>query len=155
MGEAQSLFALDIDPSEPLERLRTHEDKEVQTQATIQLAKIELEREEPQKAWELIENFTGTELGPGWDSSVEEIKIFSLVGIKEFEKARQHLQELQQRWSENTEVQTVAQILLINILIGEGNHEEASATLEESLKNITEEGYRLILEDLKEEISTL
>ena len=120
--------------------------------AKIQLAQFYLEQDQITEALDVLEGRSAVDLGPGWDSSMEEIRVHALGTLKMYSEAQAMIQALKERWPEEEQVQIPAKILSINLLTEQELYSEARSLLQETLKETSEEGYTEMLTTIGKEL---
>ena len=153
LGRARTLSSSEKDPSSILLDLTEHSNHEVGIQALIQLAQFYLEQDQPQKTLDILEGKSASKLGPGWDSSMEEVRIYALGALDHYSEAFSMVQELSERWPAEEQVQIPAKIIAIHLYREKKEYSEAKKILQETLQETSEEGYRKMLAEMEEELS--
>jgi tetratricopeptide (TPR) repeat protein len=153
LGKARTLGTLEKDPSAILLGLQEHPNPEIAVQANIQLAQFYLEQDRATEALEVLKGKSAAELGPGWDSSMEEIRVYALGTLEMYSEAQTMIQSLKERWPEEEQVQIPAKILSINLLTQQEQYSEAKSLLQETLKETSEEGYTEMLATIETELA--
>ena len=153
LGKARTLSTTEKDPSVILLSLQEHLSPEVAVQANIQLAQFYLEQDQTTEALEVLEGRSAADLGPGWDSSMEEIRVHALATLTMYSEAQAMIQALKERWPEEEQVQIPAKILSIKLLTEQELYSEARSLLQETLKETSEEGYTEMLTTIGKELS--
>ena len=128
--------------------LQQSEDQEVRIQAHIQLAQVYLQQDKPSQVIDQLGNVKATELGAGWEMTLEEVRALAYLELNDFELARSTMTDLQNRWPDEEQVQIPSTIVLIQVYEKEGNLEQAQAHARNSLDIVTDPVYKDMLTEL-------
>ena len=114
----------------------------------IQLAQLLLADEKPERALESLEAYSAQDLGPGWDMTVEELRVQIYGQLEQFELAHQQLLQLQRRWPNEEQVQIPSAIAKVQLLQQEGEISKAQIVAQDSLELVKDPVYKAQLDEL-------
>jgi uncharacterized protein YjbI with pentapeptide repeats len=133
---------------EQLNTLKNSDDREVQTQATIQMAQILLHAEDAEQALTVLSDFSAQDLGAGWDMTVEELRATAYLETDDFSNAKSTMQQIQTSWPEDEQVQIPSAMMMIQIYQREGLNDKAQAEAQAALAQVTDPVYKDMLEEI-------
>ena len=152
MGQANANHALKEDVDQFLIDLYDHPSSEVALQARIKHSQISIEKEDYNKALEILEDVSAQDMGPGWDTTLEETRALAYQQQQDFDSAQQVLEGLAERWPQEEEAQLPAWIGLVKIYQQQGRNELALATANKAQQQATDPVYQSILTSLLSDI---
>ncbi len=124
------------------------EDEEVAAQVHIQKAQALLSNEQLAEALDSLDGYKASELGPGWDMSVEELRTQIYIALEQFDNAHQTLVAIQERWPNEEQVQIPSAIATIHVLQQEGKSTDAQALAQRSLQQVQDPVYKNQLDEI-------
>ncbi len=131
-----------------LDSIEQTDDEEVNAQTHIQKAKALLSNEQLTEALDSLNGYTASELGPGWDMSVEELRTQIYTALEQFDNAHQTLVAIQERWPDEEQVQIPSAIAKIHVLQQEGKSTDAQTLAQRSLQQVQDPVYKDQLDEL-------
>ena len=147
-AQVQSTLGNNDNAEQTLQSLETADDNEVLAQYHIQLAQLLLSDEQPEKALASLEKYSAQDLGPGWDMTVEELRVQIYGKLEQFDLAHQQLIQLENRWPNEEQVQIPSAIAKVQLLQQEGDISKAQMVAQASLELVEDPVYKAQLDEL-------
>jgi len=124
------------------------DDAEVSLQATITLARIAVTQGQWQDAINLLEHTAPWQLGPGWDTTVADIRTQAHIGAGEVGMATKTWRDLGARWPSEEEAQLPVMLGQARIAWVSGDMDEAKKFANQAKLAAVDPAYKLQAEEL-------
>lgn len=125
-----------------LDELKGESNLEINTQSRIRLSQWHLSNDEPKQVVSTLEDVSGFELGPGWDTSVEELRAQAYRDLGDTDKAIEILSLLAKRWPNNEEAEIPAWLGIAVIHQRNGTMSEAREWAQRAAERATDPIYQ-------------